>query len=68
MPKQISAGASSVHQSQQLSFLLANQQTRRHVKPMVEQIRKENPLTCASVILQKEHYHQHMSQVTKGEA
>eukprot|EP00957_Ditylum_brightwellii_P173366 13199523-Ditylum_brightwellii.AAC.1 len=67
MPKQISAGASSVHQSQQLSVLLPNQQTRRDVKPMAEQIKKENLLTCASKILQEEHHHQHWSQVTKGE-
>ena len=68
MPKQISACASSAHLKQQQSDLLPNQQRRRHVKLVGEQIMKENLLTCTSIILQKKHHHQHLSQVTKGES
>ena len=67
MPKQISVCASSAHLKQQQSDLLPNQQRRRHVKLVGEQIMKENLLSCASIILQKKHHHQHLSQVTKGE-
>eukprot|EP00957_Ditylum_brightwellii_P054533 4131349-Ditylum_brightwellii.AAC.1 len=67
VPKQINACASSVHLKKQQSNLLANQQRRRYVKLVGEQIMKENLVTCASIILQKQQHHQHLSQVTKGE-